>query len=101
MSTNYYVHIDDEEVHLGKYGNGSVFMFRGHPDRGVVDYESWRALAASGRIVAEHGVEMTVEEMDELIADARTRFGPRQSSRLYPGQHRDVHGNRFSNYEFC
>jgi hypothetical protein len=100
MSTNYEVIVDGEAVHLGKSSGGWPFMFRGHPERGVVDYESWRALAASGRIVAEFGVELTLAELEDVVVRHRSYRGD-HFSRPRPGQHDDARGNRFSNYEFC
>jgi hypothetical protein len=100
MSTNYEVIVDGEAIHLGKSSVGWPFAFRGHPERGVVDYASWRALAASGRIVAEYGVDVALEELEDVVARSRSWRSAHQG-RPRNGQHDDAHGNRFSNYEFC
>lgn len=101
MSTNYYVHTPDgREIHLGKYANGWTFMFRGDPERGVVDYDTWRAQFGLGEIRTEAGAPVTAAEMEEAVADARRWWGARGR---YPrtDQHDDSHGNRFTNVEFC
>ncbi len=100
MSTNYEVIVGDETIHLGKSSGGWPFAFRGHPERGVVDYESWRALAASGQIFTESGTEITLAELEDAVARSRSNR-MHHSNRLRDGQTRDANGNVFSNYEFC
>ncbi|MER7280567.1 hypothetical protein ABT369_39620 [Dactylosporangium sp. NPDC000244] len=103
MSTNYEVIVDGEPIHLGKASGGWPFNFQGHPERGVVDYESWLALAASGRIVDEYGAEVTLAELEDVVARHRSYRAERRYhfSQVHDGQHDDARGNRFSNYEFC
>jgi hypothetical protein len=101
MSTNYYVEIDGEEIHLGKYAVGHPFMFRGHPDRSVADYEAWRAMAATGQIRTEAGTEITLGDLVETAAEATAVWGRRQRFTPYPNQHDDGRGHRFTNAEFC
>lgn len=100
MSTNYEVIVDGVAVHLGKSSGGWPFAFRGYPERGVVDYESWRALAASGPIMAEYGVEVPLAELEEIVARHRS-YQAQHFGRPREGQRDDARGNRFSNYEFC
>lgn len=107
MSTNYYVRTADtpadaEGIHLGKYAAGSAFMFRAHFALGVTDYDSWLTLAQSGQIVAEHGGEVTVDELVDLVDDARRQWGRHMRwARPYPNQFDDANGNRFTDQEFC
>lgn len=101
MSTNYYVHTPDgEEIHLGKFAQGSAFMFRGYPGRGVVDLASWRAQLDLGEVRTEYGSPIRPEELEDLIDDARRQWGRFRRVRPYPDQHDDSNGNRFTNVEF-
>jgi hypothetical protein len=100
MSTNYEVIVDGETIHLGKSSGGWPFAFRGYPERGVVDYDSWRELAASGRIMAEYGLEVSLAELEDVVVRSRSNR-IHHSGRLRDGQTRDARGNVFSNYEFC
>lgn len=101
MSTNYYVHTPDgQEIHLGKFANGWPFMFRGHPDRGVVDYDSWRAQFSLGEIQTESGAPVTLAEMEETVESAR-KWWRSAGYRPRSDQHDDGRGNRFTDTEFC
>lgn len=110
MSTNYYVRPagtppDDEGIHLGKWANGE-FHFRAYPaDRprpaevtwDVADFESWSRLLRLGEIVTESGRPVTAAEMvTEVQPEPRSW---RQA--ISRDQFTDIHGNRFSPYEFC
>lgn len=79
MSTNYYVHTPDgQEIHLGQYAAGG-FLFRADPERGVVDYATWRAQFDLGVIRAESGYDVTPAEMEATAATYRDRADYRRS----------------------
>lgn len=102
MSTNFYTlntPNSEEGIHLGKYAQGSPFMFRGYPEQGVVDYASWTRLAQSGQIVDECGRELTFEELEDIVRHTRQWGMPHRSP--YPYQVDDENGNRFTIVNFC
>ncbi len=105
MSVNYYLRTPDtpdhdEGVHLGKYVHGEPFHFRGHPDRGVTDYQSWWELARTGQIFSEAGTEIPLDDLTDSIDHARC-FSKYRRSTPYRDQHDDANGNRFTDVEFC
>ncbi len=100
MSTNYTLKTPDgEDIHLGKAAQGHRFMFRGHPERGIVDYPTWRAQLTTGTVVDETGTELTPTELEKIIDSHRT--GHQAHNPRPAAQHDDDHGNRFTNIEFC
>lgn len=77
MSTNYYAVTPetpegDEGLHIGQHVSGVEFLFQAHRDLGLTSVAAWREfLSRPGvRIVAEHGLEETLEE---FMADATLR----------------------------
>jgi hypothetical protein len=106
VSVNYYLRTadtpdGDEGVHLGKFARGCEFMFRAHSDLGVIDYDTWVAFAETGKIVAEYGREVTVEELLTTVAEARQTWGRFRRRTPYPDQYDDARGYRFNTREFC
>jgi hypothetical protein len=106
VSVNYYLPdlntTDGEEgIHLGKFAQGHEFMFRAHPDLGVIDYDTWAAFAETGQIVAEYGCEVTVDELLTTVAEARQTWGRFRRRTPYPYQYDDARGYRFNTREFC
>lgn len=101
MSTNYYVHTaDGQEIHLGKRAAGWPFMFRGYPERGVMDYASWRAQFELGEIRDEYGRVLTPDEMEAVVFDLRNNWRARPHQ-PFKDDVDDADGNRFTCVEFC
>lgn len=115
MSTNFYARTsdtapDDEGLHIGQHAHRAEFLFRAHPDLGLTDCEAWREfLSRPGvRIVAEYGVEYTLDEFWRQATLRPAHVGGPNVMRLrWPGgAHRggewtDQHGHPFAAYEFC
>lgn len=110
MSVNYYARTPEtpeaeEGLHIGKHVGGKEFLFRAHPDLGLVTVEAWRTfLSRPGvTIVAEHGL---IEPLEEFMAEATLRPADAQSrgERLWPRQAASFRAERgvpFADYEFC
>lgn len=101
MSTNFYLRTPDgQEIHLGKRAIGWPFMFRGYPDRGITNYEAWRAQLDLGEIRTEAGAPVTSGEMVQIVMNARAhaRVAPHQP---FKDDVDDAQGNRFTLVEFC
>lgn len=113
MSVNYFALRPGEQgegLHIGKHVGGREFLFRGHPDLGLVSADAWgEYLADPGvTILAESGYEVPV---DEFMADATRRpahVGGLHVMRLVwngydekrDDRWRDKRGCPFAGYEF-
>lgn len=98
MSTNFYARManDPFPVHLGEEAAGWRFLFRAHPDLGVMDTRSWLALVESATEIFDEysnawGMYEFLEEI-ERVADNKPRW-------MEPGDWTDD-GNNFSQVEF-
>lgn len=121
MGTNYYAKAPGElgeGLHIGKHSGGWDFLFRAHRDKGLTDCEAWRELLSRPgvRIVAEYGVEYTLDEFwpDAVKRPADPGSGITQTHdscwrsargpmRELIARHHwiDKHGHPFSEGEFC
>lgn len=108
MSTNYYAkHPGDtsEGLHIGKHSGGWEFLFRAHPELGLVSTESWRRFLDHPwvTIVAEYGVETSADEFWEGVHRWHGARRPlsEQDVDLGPRRWRDDEGNQFLDVEFC
>lgn len=104
MSTNYYLRTPDtpdgdEGIHLGQYAAGT-FTFRAHPDRGVVDYDSWRAQMAAGVVYTEYGRPVTVIEMVDTAREQARRAPWVRCSTSFDGGFYDMEGRRWLTVDF-
>ncbi|MBB2749216.1 UNVERIFIED_ORG: hypothetical protein FHR35_009129 [Microbispora rosea subsp. rosea] len=110
MSINYYAVTpdtpqDEEGLHIGKHVGGKEFLFRAHPDLGLVTVAAWTEYLSRPdvKIMAESGYE---EPVETFLADATQRpadLGPGQGH-LWPRQgvsFRAERGVPFADYEFC
>jgi hypothetical protein len=109
MSTNYYAVTPDtpegdEGLHIGQsVGDRAEFLFRAHPDRGLISSDAWREFLSRPhvKIMAESGYEVNVEK---FMADATKRPADMPHSwMMRPRTHfswRDDKGCPFADYEF-
>ncbi|MGW2920359.1 hypothetical protein ACWDBF_21210 [Streptomyces angustmyceticus] len=99
-----------EGLHIGQYASVHRFLFRAHPEMGLVSRTAWAEFIRRPEvsIKAEHGRDITVEEMEEDWAretDSRgwplkSRFGIRRGSDLRGGELIDPEGFEFRDGEF-
>ncbi|WP_101790997.1 hypothetical protein [Nonomuraea indica] len=110
MSVNYYAVTPDtpegdEGLHIGQHAGGWEFLFRAHPDLGLVSSEAWREYLSRPdvKILAESGYEVPVEEFmaDATLRPAEARAkGQRMRVRPRPSW-ADDKGCPFADNEFC
>lgn len=102
MGTNYYLHENactachrGDVLHVGKSSVGWAFIFRGHPDRGIVTSVDWRKRIAESLcgLYDEYDRLVTPEEFWELVEAKR-------GGRVNPGDRIDPEGNHFYDYKF-
>lgn len=124
MGTNFYVKTaehgpDDEGLHIGKRSTGWDFLFRAHPELGLVDCEAWLTLLhrPDVQIVAEYGVPYTAAEFWPMATRRPAEVGGPNFMRSHEDlwrndrsnlaktwankQWTDSHGHPFADYEFC
>lgn len=115
MSVNYYAfgpfpggEATGEGLHIGQYAQGWRFLMRAHPEAGLTTLAAWIEFLRKPEVVirAEHGVQMTAEQMEATVRERTYGEGrPRKarSRRGYerPGYHIDSDGVDFCALEFC
>ncbi|MFJ6069032.1 hypothetical protein ACIQHU_39085 [Streptomyces tendae] len=115
MSVNYYAfgpfpggEPDGEGLHIGQYAGQHRFLMRAHPDQNLTTLADWLDFLRQPQTVirAEHGVQLSVEEMEATIRERETGQGwPRRDrwvhGRERDGCHVDPEGVEFCALEFC
>ena len=115
MSVNYHVfgcfpggEADGEGLHIGQYTAISRFLLRAHEDKDLTSFAAWMEFLRQPHVVirAEHGVQMTPEEMEATIRERTDSLGrPKQArfnrSRPRPGYFADSEGFEFRLCWFC
>lgn len=115
MSTNYYAFgpfpggdSAGEGLHIGQTAAGWRFLMRAHGGLGLTSFAAWREFLRQPGVVirAEHGVQMTVEEMEATIrertwGDGQPRKRRNRPGYVRPGYHIDPEGVDFCALEFC
>lgn len=115
MSVNYYAfgpfpggEPDGEGLHIGQYVGQHRFLMRAHPDRQLTTLADWLVFLRQPQVVirAEHGAQLSVEEMEATIRERETAQGwPRKSRWVHgyerDGYHVDPEGVEFCALEFC
>lgn len=108
MSVNYYAFgpdiTDPEGLHIGQYTATSRFLLQSLPKRGLTTLAAWMEFLRQPQITirAEHGLETSVDEMEETIRERTDRRGWPKRARITrpfeapPGYHVDPEG-----FEFC
>lgn len=109
MSVNYYAFAtpDDDGLHIGQSAAAQDFLLRSHPDRGLTTLAAWMDFLRQPGVVirAEHGVQLTADEMEATIRERKDpRIFPRRQrvvpGREEPGYHVDPEGYPFCAHEF-
>ncbi|GGX49131.1 hypothetical protein [Streptomyces noursei] len=115
MSVNFYAFgpfpggdTSGEGLHIGQHAPSSRFLFRAHPDMGLVSRAAWAEFIRRPdvHIKAEHGRDITVEEMEETWLRRHDSRGwplkTRRSQRAYPrsGDLIDAEGYELYNGRF-
>lgn len=117
MSVNFYAFgpflggdASGEGLHIGQHASVHRFLFRAHPEMGLTSRAAWAEFIRRPdvSIKAEHGRDITVEEMEETWTrqtDSRdwplkSRFGIRRGSSLRTGELIDVEGYELRDGEF-
>ncbi|WP_331726029.1 hypothetical protein [Streptomyces sp. NBC_00470] len=100
MSTNYYVSgpaIDGvdggEGLHIGQSVIHRTFLLRAHPERGLTSLAAWlEFLNTPGhRIHAEHGAEVALAELEEIIRRRQDHQGRPLERRHRSSRSRPAH----------
>jgi hypothetical protein len=103
MSTNFYAfgpfpggEPDGDGLHIGQAAGGHRFLFHSHPDLDLTTYTAWSQFIRRPDVTirAEYGYDLTPEQMDNVMTEARdsrgwplrTRYGARRG---LPGYHQD------------
>lgn len=117
MSVNYYAFgpfpsgdTSGEGLHIGQHAHSSRFLLRAHPEMGLVSRAAWAEFIRRPdvSIKAEHGRDVTVEEMEETWArredgrgwPLRARFGVRRGGMLRDREMVDGEGFELYDGEF-
>ncbi|WP_329142754.1 hypothetical protein OIU91_03995 [Streptomyces sp. NBC_01456] len=116
MSVNFYAFgpfvggdASGEGLHIGQYASVHRFLFRAHPEMGLISRAAWAEFIRRPgvSIKAEHGRDITVEEMEETWLRRQDSRGwplkTRHSHRAYPrsGGLVDAEGCELYDGEFC
>jgi hypothetical protein len=112
MGTNFYAKhpgMEGEGLHIGKRSAGWEFLWRAHPELGLMSTVGWHRFLDHPwvTIVAEYGVEVALDEFwvmatNQCTAAGPTRRRPDDDDGPWAGkQWRDRNGFPFANYEFC
>lgn len=119
MSVNYYAfgpfpdgEAEGEGLHIGQYASVHRFLLRAHPDRGLTSLAAWMDFLRQPHVVirAEHGRQLSVDEMEKTIRERedgrgwprKARFGVRRSrGSLRSGEMVDAEGFELYAGEFC
>jgi hypothetical protein len=95
VSVNYYLDSPDNEAgHLGKWAAG---CFTAKAPEGVASFADWSYQLRGRRIFAEHGVELTADEMIAIALRREPHAYPRAPR---AGEFVD-RGVLFVRHEFC
>ncbi|MFF7411604.1 hypothetical protein [Streptomyces lydicus] len=117
MSVNFYAFgpfpggdASGEGLHIGQYASVHRFLFRAHPEMGLVSHAAWAEFIRRPDVSlkAEHGRDITVEEMEETWSrrddgrgwPLRARFGVRRGGMLRDGELVDAEGYELYAGEF-
>jgi len=100
-----------EGLHIGQHASVHRFLFRAHPAMGLTSRAAWAEFIRRPdvSIKAEHGRDISVEEMEETwnrrtdVKDwpLKSRFGIRRGSDLRSGEFVDSEGYELYAGEFC
>lgn len=94
MSVNHYAFGNfpggdtEEGLHIGQAAGGSRYLFHSVPELGLTTYQAWyQFLRQPGvTIKAESGYDLTSDQMDATMTEARDSRGWPLRARVIPGR---------------